>query len=99
MTMTKTAARHFCSCGRGFYNHAGASNHGRKCPLEIARSAAFVKAIEEGRKASMDPAATVQIKNSPGLGGWVLYTCEGFIGGTYPTQTDAIVDALARFAS
>lgn len=54
-------ARHWCSCGRGFYNRAGMLNHGHKCPIETARSAAFILAVEEGRSPLADPAACVQL--------------------------------------
>lgn len=37
-----------CICGRRFTTRSGASNHGRKCPIERARSAAFVEATEKG---------------------------------------------------
>jgi hypothetical protein len=60
MTAAKPA-RHWCSCGRGFYNKAGCINHGRACAVEVARSAAFIRAIEEGRSVMQDPAAIVQL--------------------------------------
>lgn len=50
--MTTTAhpkpLKHFCSCGRGFTTHSGEANHGRVCPVERTRSAAFVDALENG---------------------------------------------------
>jgi len=59
-TTTVKPPRHWCSCGRGFYNRAGMNTHGRKCPIETARSAAWCTAIEEGRSPLDDPAAIVQ---------------------------------------
>lgn len=50
--MTRTVAakplKHFCACGRGFTTRSGDLNHGRVCPVERARSAAFVNALEDG---------------------------------------------------
>lgn len=62
-------ARHFCSCGRGFYNRAGMINHGRKCEVEVARSTAFIAEIQAGKTyAEMCYAAKTQMPH------WV--TCQ-----------------------
>lgn len=61
MPEPKKEPRNWCSCGRGFYSKSGMIAHGRKCEVEVARSAAFIKAIEEGRNPIDDPAATVQM--------------------------------------
>lgn len=37
-----------CVCGRAFAKAFGRNVHGRTCPVERARSAAFIKAIEDG---------------------------------------------------
>jgi hypothetical protein len=47
-TPTPKPVKHFCSCGRGFTTRHGEANHGRVCPVERARSAAFVDALENG---------------------------------------------------
>ena len=62
MTMTHTAkpARHFCSCDRGFYNRSGMLNHGKACPIERARSAAYVEALENGEDPELAAAVAVQ---------------------------------------
>lgn len=38
-----------CSCGRICKGRAGLATHARTCPIERARSAAFIAAIEQGR--------------------------------------------------
>lgn len=48
MAHTTKPAKHFCSCGRAFTTRSGEANHGRICPVERARSAAFVAALENG---------------------------------------------------
>lgn len=35
-----------CICGRVCKGRAGLAQHGRACPVEVARSAAFIRAIE-----------------------------------------------------
>lgn len=40
-----------CVCGKVCKGRAAHANHGRKCPVESARAAAFVAAIERGEDA------------------------------------------------
>lgn len=57
---TTTTTRWFCDCGRGFGKRAGMLVHGRTCPVERARSAAFVRAIEDGRDPHAAAAAVAE---------------------------------------
>lgn len=43
-----------CPCGRSFAKAFGMRVHGRTCPIERARSEAFVKAVQEGRSQDID---------------------------------------------
>jgi hypothetical protein len=52
-------ARNWCACGRPFYNRAGMIHHGNSCPVEQRRSAAFVAAIQAGRR--LDESAQVRL--------------------------------------
>lgn len=42
------ALEHTCTCGRGFATRHGMRVHQRTCPMERARSDAFVQAIQDG---------------------------------------------------
>jgi hypothetical protein len=42
--------------------------------------------------------ATVWVKHSPGLGGWVVYEGHDFVGGTFSDRSDAERDAKGRRA-
>ena len=48
-----------CSCGRVLRSRSGRAHHGRVCPVERARAAAFVAAIEQGRDPHAAAAAAV----------------------------------------
>lgn len=39
-----------CVCGRELKGRVGFANHAKKCPLEQARSAAFIAWIESGTR-------------------------------------------------
>lgn len=43
-----------CICGKECKGGAAHANHGRKCPIESARSAAFIAAIERGERPPTD---------------------------------------------
>ncbi|MBE5476902.1 hypothetical protein PROPHIGD42-2_63 [Mycobacterium phage prophiGD42-2] len=43
-----------CICGRVCKGRAGLAQHGRACPVEVARSAAFIRAIETGQEPLTD---------------------------------------------
>jgi hypothetical protein len=60
-TTTPKPVQHFCSCGRGFTTRHGERNHGRVCPVERARSAAWINAIEtDGNPHAAARAAVIQ---------------------------------------
>jgi hypothetical protein len=44
----RPAGERTCSCGRVCASRSGMLTHGRSCPIERARSRAFVEAIENG---------------------------------------------------
>lgn len=43
-----------CICGKVCKGRAGLAQHGRACPVENARSAAFIRAIETGSRPPTD---------------------------------------------
>lgn len=43
-----------CICGRVCKGRAGLAQHGRACHVEVARSAAFIRAIETGSRPPTD---------------------------------------------
>lgn len=45
--MLAAATQWQCSCGRPFGTRSGRANHARKCPVEQARSAEFVRRIHD----------------------------------------------------
>lgn len=51
---------HTCCCGRAGLRSGGWLSHLRACPVERARSAAFVQAIEQGRDPRAASAAAVR---------------------------------------
>jgi hypothetical protein len=63
MSNRRTAAAkpaiHHCDCGRSFTSRSGLANHSHACPVERARSAAFVDALENGGNPHAAGAAAV----------------------------------------
>jgi hypothetical protein len=55
---------HTCSCDRTFANRAGMLNHGKACPVERARSAAYVAALEASPRRDPQLAAAVAVQEA-----------------------------------
>lgn len=58
-------ARHWCSCGRGFYSQTGQVCHSGSCAFDRTRAAAFMAAVRDGRDPFDDPVVAAVLPRLP----------------------------------